>query len=525
MSEQIKTSLLWRMIAALYAWYRRTPLARAVDCVARLWRESGTYRLFRRLLCGADLVERSNYRRLLDRFNASLCRLGVRIMPAVRASLSYRIYAALFSALRRSFFIGGICRGGMTSLLLCVVALFAPIDWILRTVPGLTAVAGIWDDFFLIFALLWVLLRRASTKKPLPSRANLMDVYLAFYLLAGAVLLLFTVSNLGVNIEGYRASMEFMLMFFVVTRLLRDEKDFRFLYTAMLAVAFLIALHGIWQFVVGAPIPSNWVDGAEESVRTRVYSIFNNPNVMGAYMALFAPMAIGAAYASEDTATKVFYWFCGICMCFACLFTMSRGAWLALAIAAVVFSIAVDRKLFFLLLAGGIASCFLPFVRSRIGYLFTTEFALSNARGGRSVRWETAMGYLDQYDSWTLGLGYGIYGGAVAENNQFRPELVYMYVDNYYIKILVENGIIGLGALLTMLGGLFWNGTRACAKANRNKPLCVGMLAGLIAVLVQSLFESLWEVPYIMAIFFAVAGMLIFAGLLRGQPQRKEEDR
>ena len=45
------------------------------------------------------------------------------------------------------------------------------------------------------------------------------------------------------------------------------------------------------------------------------------------------------------------------------------------------------------------------------------------------------------------------------------------------------------------------------------------MLAGLVGILVHSFFESLWEEPYMMALFFTVAGMLVYAGFLR----KKEE--
>ena len=76
---------------------------------------------------------------------------------------------------------------------------------------------------------------------------------------------------------------------------------------------------------------------------------------------------------------------------------------------------------------------------------------------------------------------------------------------------------MGLGALLTMLSGLLWNGARACARTSGTeyKPLCTGMLVGLLGVLVQMYFECLWEEPYFMALYFIVAAMLIYAGFLR----------
>jgi len=193
-----------------------------------------------------------------------------------------------------------------------------------------------------------------------------------------------------------------------------------------------------------------------------------------------------------------------------------------LAIAAVLFALIVDRRLFGLMVVAGIAACFLPFVRSRITYLFTPEFQESNARAGRGKRWETAFTYLDEYERWDVGLGYGMFGGAVAAQNEINENFDYMYVDNYYVKLIVENGIAGLCAFLTSIVGLLWNGIRACGRNSKNsyKPLCAGMLAGLVGILVHSFFESLWEEPYMMALFFAIVGMLIYAGFFRKRAKR-----
>ncbi len=522
MNELLQTSLIWRLCAAIAAWLRKTAPARGLAALGRLWRESGIYRFFARLLTAPAAAERSNYARILTRWNAALHRFGeTKLMPAVRASLAYRIYGAVLSYLRGSFFLGWLFAGGMTSVLLFLIAAYFPVDWLLRDVLKLASLSSVWDEALIAFCFLWILYQRAAGARPLRSAANTMDVFLGFYLLAGLVLLYYTVSYLGINVTGYRASMQYILLFYLVTRLIRDDADFKMMYYVMIAGATLFALHGIYQFIVGAPIPAAWTDQAETAVRTRAYSVFSNPNIFGAYMLLFAPMTIGAAYAARTPAQKVLLWGCGLVMCAACLVTMSRGAWLALAVAAVLFALIIDRRLLGLMLLCGIAACFLPFVRSRIAYLFTPEFAESNARGGRAKRWSTALGYLDDYGSWATGMGYGIFGGAVAAQNPVNPALDYMYVDNYYVKILVENGIAGLSSFLLTIAALLWNGLRACGRVGKTpmKPLCAGMLAGLTGILMHSFFESLWEEPYMMALFFAVAGMLIYAGFLR----RKEE--
>lgn len=511
MNELITSCLIWRFFVRAAAWFRGTWLGKAIAGLGRLWRASAIYGFFARLLCAPDPAEGSLFRRTLDSLNLWLHRKGSTVRRLMEESGSYRLYRKIFSYCSESRVAGKLFEGGVTSLLLFAIAAFAVIDYLLRDVLGIVFLASVWDELLILGSFFWLLLRRAAGKDPIQSRACTMDVYLAFYMLAGLLLLWHTATLVDINITGYRASMQYILLFFVVLRLLRDEKDLMLMYKVMVAIAFVIALHGIWQFVVGVEIPREWTDRAEEGVRTRVFSIFSNPNIMAAYMILFAPMAIGMAYACKNPAGKVFYLFCGICMCLGCLFTMSRAAWMALAVVAVLFALIVDRKLFALMLAAGVAACFLPFVRSRIGYLFTPEFAESNARAGRGKRWETGLGYLEEYDKWATGLGYGIFGGAVAAQNPVNPNFDYMYVDNYYVKILVENGIAGLSAFLVSIAALLYNGVRSCAKSPY-KPLCAGMLTGLVGILIHSYFESLWEEPYMMALFFAVAAMLIYAG-------------
>ena len=520
MDELLRTSLLWRLFAALAALYHRTFLPRMFAAIHRAFAESLPGRALRRLLGGQPAVERSAYRRLMDRGNAWLCGIGAGVVPVLEDSLVYRIYRRVMGALRSSLLLGWLFAGGMTGFLLFLFSSYAIMDYLLRDVLQLAAIASVWDELLMLFSLVWVIHRRVDTKRPLTSTANGIGLWIAFYLTVGVLLLMTVRPAPTVNFTGFRASMEYLAVFYLVTHLIRDERDFREMYLTMVIIATVLALHGIWQFIIGVPIPASWTDAAEGAVRTRVYSIFSNPNIMGAYMILFAPMTIGLAYACERPSQKVLFWLCGLAMCAGCLFTMSRGAWLALAIAAVLFALLIDRRLLALMLVCGAVACTLPFVRSRIGYLFTPQFADSNARGGRAKRWATAIGYLKATDP-VFGMGYGMYGGAVAVQNPVLPWVEYMYVDNYYVKILTENGIVGVTAFGMMLLGLVGNGLRACVRTAKTRwsPLCAGMLCGLIGVLIHSVFESIWEEPYMMALFFAVAAMLAWAGLLRRRTQ------
>lgn len=516
MSELLTTSLVWRLCAMLAGWLRRSPLGRGMRALGRLWRESATYRLFAWLLKRPCAVGSSAYCAASERRSARLSAWGqAHLLPVLRQSLFGGLCQAIGRAFRESLLLGRLCQGGFTAVLLAIVAAYAPLDWLLRDVLQLSLLGSIWDELLLLVGFVWAIYLRASAQKPLRSRVSGAGLGVGLYLLIGLVLLVWTWSApVSVSISGFRASMQYLLLFYLVIDLLRDRADLLFMTKVIVLLGTLIALYGVAQYLLGVEIPSNWTDQAETAVRTRVFSIFSNPNILGGYLVLVTPITVGMAYTVEAPAEKVFYWLCALCMCLACLFTMTRGAWFALVVAAVCFALIVDRRLLLLMLVGGIAACFLPFVRSRIGYLFTDAFVESNNRGGRAARWDRAFGYVDNAERWAQGLGFGRYGGAVAMQNPINSAFEYAYVDNYYVKILAENGIVGLCGFITSMLLLLWNGARAAAAAVRARlrPLTAGMLCGLIGMLTASFFESLWEEPYLMAMFFSVAAMMIFAG-------------
>ncbi|MBR5000828.1 MAG: hypothetical protein IKY08_02580, partial [Firmicutes bacterium] len=134
------------------------------------------------------------------------------------------------------------------------------------------------------------------------------------------------------------------------------------------------------------------------------------------------------------------------------------------------------------------------------------------------------------------------FGGAVAMNNQVldkTEEFSYFYMDNYYLKTLVEMGYIGLIFFVILLVGLAIWGLRAiyqsddryvagkgCGPADRTvdplfrnegnmKPLTVGIFSGLMGVLLHCYFENIFEEPYMMAYFWGLAAAVMYAGFFR----------
>ena len=124
------------------------------------------------------------------------------------------------------------------------------------------------------------------------------------------------------------------------------------------------------------------------------------------------------------------------------------------------------------------------------------------------------------------GVGLGMFGGAVAMQNQVIDHQDYFYVDNYYLKLMIEMGYTGLAAFVLTVLGFLANACRALYRTAQQKkqglsrlyPLCAGIFAGLCGVLVHCGFENIFEEPYMMAYFWSLAGLLMWAGFLRQTP-------
>lgn len=529
MDEMLRLSLLWRVVAAIGAFFGRLASgSRFLAALGRWWQASGTRRfLDRRFSAEAGFTEASGYRRLSQRLNDRLAGVS-RPLEWFRASVVGRIWRGLFRWGEGSVLLGWMFRGGLTGVILTLLGLYCGVDYLLRDVFSVPALSSLWDEALLLLSLLWILRLRMDRATPLEARTNPLDVPLLAFLALGFWLMNTVFDYYSIAVDGYRATVQYMLWFFVVTRMLRNDRDFKTLYFAMVALATVIALHGIYQYIVAVPIPSNWTDQAEQSVRTRVFSIFGSPNIMGDYMVMFAPMAAGLAYYLPKTWQKLLAWACAFAMCFACLFTMSRGAWVAMAVAVVLFCLLVDRRLFALLVVAAVAAMFLPFVASRIGYLFTEQFAESTARGGRASRWHYGLNYLVESGHPWLGLGLGMFGGAIAMQTKIIDQWDYFYLDNYYLKIMVEMGYLGFIFFVVLLAALVLIGLRCVRRSGfihraggpRMQPLAAGILSGLCGVLAHCYFENIFEEPYMMAYFWMMAAMLVYLGFFRPRAAR-----
>lgn len=394
-----------------------------------------------------------------------------------------------------------------------VLAAFGVVDTLLRAVNG--TLGSVWDELFLILLVMLWIFKWIVNRKDDGFKTSPMDIPLFMFIAAMLLCLILNSKDFSIALEGFRAIVQYMLWYFVVIQILKGEKNAKAVTTFFVIVVGLLAIHGIYQYIIGVEMPAGWVDQNEAGVRTRVYSIFTSPNAFGSLLTLATPMAISLAVINEKKKGKVLFAIIALCMMASLVFTSSRGAWLGFALAIGIYVFVKDKRLIIpCIIAAVLVVVAVPSVGNRISYMLSSEYIESSLKGGRLVRWLTGLEIFANQP--ILGVGLGHFGGAVAINHELRLLLNAEYVDtfymdNYILKTAVESGIVGLGAFVILLYSVVANGFRTMkiSTTKISKELTTGIMAGLCGVIAHNFVENVFEVPMMTSLFWVFVAVVM----------------
>ncbi len=390
---------------------------------------------------------------------------------------------------------------------LYILMLFPLVDYTLRNIVPIPIVSSLWDEAILIILLVIVLWIAIDMDRPLPS----IKVPLLAFTVMGIAHFVINMNHFGINVEGFRAVFQYILAFFIGFYFLHKTSEAKRVFKLFVVIASVIGIHGVYQFIIGVEVPASWMD-ASETLRTRVFSIVQSPNILGSYMVLASPIAFGLAFATKGK--KRWIWtLAGLIMVITLVFTGSRGAWLAFAGALGILFMLMDRRIFIsFIIVALLTAFFVPQVTSRLTNLISPEYIEKSSNDGRIARW------LNSYDIMRnqpiYGIGLGRYGGAVGERN-FGT----IYVDSYYFKTLAETGLLGLSLYLWLMFSILQNIYRIWLR-QKGQPdyfLYGGVFAGLIGVMLHNGVENIFEVPFMNTFFWLLVGFMLSQPFLKSE--------
>ena len=357
----------------------------------------------------------------------------------------------------------------------------------------------------------------------------------------------------GVSVEvaglGIEFTIDAFLAFFLVRVVGFDELQGERAAIAFVGVAFVAGFLSLCQIILTPDFLglTTWAGRFGEGLRPA--SIFiGQPNLLGAVLALGLPFAgIAVAQLDVDRRLRIASLVATLVFGVAIVFTFSRGTWIALAVALLIVGITLGRRTLATSAALGAIALAIALVVPR-GILLPPgsqwAFDLGNATFGRlgalgegkDLRFlfiQNAIPIIEDHP--ILGTGPGTYGGGVASH--FGSPLYEQYtagavptdrtVDNYWLHVTVEFGIVGAALLAGMLALAVFELLRAARRsAGTRRVLLAGVAAMILILGATSATEMLLEgnTTSIVLWFFIGIGSLLASPSLR-EPEPVAEGR
>jgi hypothetical protein len=416
------------------------------------------------------------------------------------------VLAVLCAAVFGGVVIAAICQRPQRGLLL--LAALTPLDGLLDIAP-VPGIAGAWKEGILAVTLIC-----AANRRLRPSTRTGPPLHMPWWPAATGLVGLGLISAAWVYgpVGIYGVKVTFFYLFVVLALWLTpfDAQDRDRLVSIIMTLGVITTLVGIGQQIVG---PARLVELGYtygEQVRSsgplfRTFSTFNQPFGFG----LFVTMAllVGGAVALSDTSRRrnqLFLAFWPV-MAITMATSVVRAAILGLAVGVIWLAALRFRRLIAPMLAiTALALVSLPFLPPSIAKVFFSSSSLSQRGSG----WSEIFASIGVHP---LGRGLGSSGSAADAMSAARGENTQTVTagaggtvqgmssnyqpDNYYVKVLLELGPIGLWLFLAMIvTAMIW-----CVQSARRLPdpdgaFVLGVSASIIAAMAASLVATYFEI-------------------------------
>lgn len=375
--------------------------------------------------------------------------------------------------------------------LILLLALLAPYDGLL-VIAGLPGLANGWKEGLVLLAVGIAFVRREPLRPPQPPWA--------------APALVFTVA-IGISVILHPGLLSLVgakvvLFYLLVPVTLRwaplHTGDRDHLVTILMFNGVVTASVGVLQQLVGHESLNAIGYPYNEVIRfsngwMRSFSTFNQPFPFAFFLAAVLLIGIPVALEQQRRMRSWLFLASTPLLVVAMMLSFVRGAVVGLVVGLVVLSATRYRQLWHGLFVVPILITGLFLVGGSAAFFSTSSL------GERSAGWTEV---LTQQGIEPLGVGIGSTGSAAEraediETARFdRPEGQTYQPDNYYIKILVELGPIGLWiflAVIILALSFSWRVARATSTTD-DKALALGILASTMGAAAAATVSTYWEI-------------------------------
>ena len=281
----------------------------------------------------------------------------------------------------------------------------------------------------------------------------------------------------------YNLAVVYCMTFVLVTQNVTTKGEVKYIAYALGLSAAIVVAYGFFQYTFGIDTSEmKWVDGeAFPELRKRVFSTWENPNILAAYLDIVICVLLGLLAKLEDKTTRI--WLGGaIVACLACLaMTYARGAFLTIVVILAGYGILRDKRILLAVIMV-IAGILLldPVLLERMKTAFSVADTSSEMR---IAMWESTVQMI--MDHPVLGIGWGAYWMVYPLYDTYIVDgsVTLVHAHNIYLNYPAEIGLLGGAAFF-----VYFFKSMSVALFNRrvlpNKAM-EGLLLGLGLALVS----------------------------------------
>lgn len=286
----------------------------------------------------------------------------------------------------------------------------------------------------------------------------------------------------------------------------------------------LVSLYGMAQYVFRFGYQSEaWVDSSMfNGIDFRVVATLENPNMLGQYLVLMIPLG-GACLLNAKAKKERWFWLgcCGA-MCVCMLLTFSRGGWLALLCAGLLFVVLINPRLLMAAPFGLLALYFV--LPDTIIQRFTSIGNLADRSTSYRVSiWLGSLRMLKDY--WLCGVGPGDAAFNTVYPTYSYDAIVTPHSHNLLLQITTDAGICALVIFCVILFCYFrW----LCAALHRTRTgkgrmLQIAFLSGVAGFMVQAMTDFSFYNYRIMFTFWVYLALGMAVARWNKLPEEVEE--
>lgn len=283
----------------------------------------------------------------------------------------------------------------------------------------------------------------------------------------------------------------YALTYLLIGQNLREKREVKQLLLALGSACIIVLLYGFYQFMFGIDISAmKWVDGeAFPELRKRVFSTWENPNILAGYLDAMICLGFGLFVKAETKNQRIILGGIMLAMAACLAMTYARGACLVIAIIFAGYGMIKDwRVLIACIVIGGGLLLADPILYERLTSIFTK---VDTSAEMRLAFWESTIAMIQDHP--LLGIGWGAYWMVYPEYDFYLQgaDIMIVHAHNLYLNYAAEIGIPGAITFFWFFFGTMWQAGRqnflaeAADKTNEQSPFALKKEAAADAELQQ----------------------------------------